>query len=215
MIVRIKKEPPDFRGLFFDANFRENSTEREGGRMSEKAAGWSREQAESRYIGSDVTLRALAEEAGVPFKTLSRWCKAGEWVKKREKINRRALKKAATQAVNRKAKELIKLLEASDEIEDALLMAAKALRATMETDEDGTELMDGRFRAGNLGQVVNAVGRQAETRMLLNGILTAEAREKIAIMKRKQLLEEQEAKEGGGAGEIRVILTKDAEELAQ
>ena len=100
-------------------------------------------------------------------------------------------------------------------IEDALLMAAKALRATMETDEDGTELMNGRFRAGNLGQVVNAVGRQAETRMLLNGIRTAAEREKLQLMKRKQRLEEQAAKEGGGPGEIRVVLTKEAEELAE
>ena len=182
--------------------------------MSEKAAGWSREEAESRYISSEITLRALAEEAGVPFKTLSRWCKDGGWVKKREKINRRALKKAATQAVNKKARELLKLLEASDEIEEALLIAARSMKANMEQDKYGMLATD-RFRAGNLGQVVNAVGRQAETRMLLSGILTVAEREKIQIMKRKQLLEEQEAKDGAGANEIRVILTGDAEELAQ
>lgn len=174
-----------------------------------------RMEAEQRYISSEITLRALAEEAGVPFKTLSRWSRDGGWVKKREKVNQRALKKAATQAVNRKAKELLKLLEASDLIEDALLTAARAMRENLAADANGALLTDGKFRAGNLGQVVNAVGRQAETRMLLSGILPAAEKEKIQIMKRKQSLEEQEAKEGAGGGELRVILTQEAEALSE
>ena len=180
-----------------------------------EAAGWSREEAESRYISSEITLKQLADEAHIPYKTMTRWCKEGGWVKKREKINRRALKKAATQAVNRKARELIKLLRASDEIEDALLMAAKALRANIAADEGGALLTDGRFRAGNLGQVVNAMGRQAETRMLLSGIMTAADKEKIELMRRKQALEEQAAAEDRGDGQIRVVMEQDAEALAE
>ena len=77
----------------------------------------------------------------------------------------------------KKARELAKLMEASDEIETALLTAAKAFRAKMLEDESGTLLTDGKFRAGNLGSVVNAIGRQTETRKTLAGLLADDRKE--------------------------------------
>ncbi len=174
-----------------------------------------RAAAEQRYISSSITLRALAQEMGLNSKTVSRWCKEGGWVKKREKINRRAMKKAATQAVNRKAKELIKLISASDALEDALLEAARAFAGAMAEEGSGALVTDGKFRAGNLMQIVNAVGRQTETRMLQSGILAAADAEKLRLMRRKQEMEEQAQAEGQGGGEIRVVLTQESEELAE
>ena len=138
---------------------------------AEKKPAWSREEAESRYVGSEITLKQLSQESGCALSTVTRWCKAGGWVKKREKVRKRALRKAAGKAVDKKAKELAKLLEASDEIEAALLTAARAFRKNMEADADGMLTTDGKLRAGNLSQIVAALGRQTETRMLQSGLI--------------------------------------------
>lgn len=160
--------------------------------MSEAAR---REKAEAAYVGGSMSLRELGKEMGISVSTLGKWSKAGEWKKKREKIAARALKKAATRAVNQKAKELAKLLEASDELESALLMAARAFQRNIAKDKQGLILTDGKFRAGNLSSIAGAIGRQAETRMMISGVMTAADREKIALMRRKQTLEEKKEKE--------------------
>lgn len=175
-----------------------------------------RAAAEQRYITGSMALRDLAQSMGVPFSTISRWCKEGEWVKKREQINKKALQKAAGQAVNKKAREMAKLLEASDELEETLLKAAQAFRNAM-AGENGMDalLVDGKFRAGNLAQIVNAVGRQAETRMLIGGMMTAADKAKIQLMRRKQRLEEKQMADGAAGGEVRVVMDKEAEALSE
>lgn len=70
--------------------------------------------AEERYIGGDVSLKALADELGLSASTLGKWKKAGEWDKKKGEVEQRAMKKAATHAVNKKARELCRLMEASE-----------------------------------------------------------------------------------------------------
>jgi len=175
-----------------------------------------RAAAEQRYITGSMALRDLAQSMGVPFSTISRWCKEGEWVKKREQINKKALQKAAGQAVNKKARELAKLLEASDELEETLLKAAQAFRNAMAGENSMDALLvDGKFRAGNLAQIVNAVGRQAETRMLIGGMMTAADKAKIQLMRRKQRLEEKQMAEGAAGGEVRVVMDKEAEVLSE
>lgn len=153
-----------------------------------------RKAAEQKYITGDMTLRALAQEIQIPFSTVSRWSKEGKWVKKRARIARRAMEKAATQAVNQKAKELLKLMAASDEIEEALLAAAKMFRqALTEEEKQGlSKTTDGRVRAGNINQIVSAIGRAAETRKLLG-----------------------EMEERDGQGEIRVVLTDEIRRLSE
>ena len=172
-------------------------------------------EAEQKYIAGGMTLRALAEETGIPFSTISRWSKAGSWTKKREKFQKRALRKAATRAVDKRAKELAKLLEASGEIEEALLLAARAFRAQMISDETGEKVTDGKTRAANLSSVTHALGRQAETRMLLSGILTMADREKLELLRRKQDMEErrEQAEQLTGGLDVRLIVDPDEEEM--
>ena len=142
--------------------------------------------AEEKYIGGDISLRALASELGMNASTLGKWKKAGEWEKKRDEVRQRAMKKAAVQAVNKKAKELCRLLEASDEMEYALLLAARAVVKNLCEDEDGLMVTDGKERADNMTRIVRAINQQAETRMRLSGIMDQAEQEKIALAWRKQ-----------------------------
>ncbi len=146
--------------------------------------------AEGRYIRGDISLKALAAEMGLSASTLGKWKKAGEWEKKRDQVQQRAMKKAATQAVNKKARELCRLLEASDEMEYALLLAARAVAKNLCEDEEGLMVTDGKERADNLTRIVRAINQQAETRMRLSGIMDQAEQEKIALLWRKQELDE-------------------------
>ena len=172
-------------------------------------------EAEQRYISSEITLRGLAEESGVPLSTLCKWSKAGGWKKKREKFQKRAMRKAVTRATDKRARELQKLIEASGEMEEALLTAARAFRAQLMADETGEKLTDGKNRAANLSSVAHAIGRQAETRMLLSGILSQADQEKLELLRRRQELEEKkaQAEQETGAAEVRLILEPEMEDL--
>lgn len=173
----------------------------------------NRLEAENKYIAGSMTLRALAEQMQIPFSTICRWSKAGGWAEKRKKVNRRAQNKAITQAVNKKARELQKLLEASGEIEKALLMAARKFRKAMDRDKYGM-VVDAKNRAANMAGIVNAIGRQAETRMLLSGILPAAEKEKLELMRRKQDWDEKRAQDENGGGAV-IELAEGVEEYAE
>ena len=95
--------------------------------------------------------------------------------------------------MNLKAKELAKLMAASDEIEKALLTAARAINRNMTKDKSGMLVTDGKWRAGNLAGVVNALGRQTETRRMM-----------------REMLEERE--EGSG---WRIQMAEDVEQLSE
>ena len=140
-----------------------------------------KKRAEERYLSEDISLKALAGEEDVKYQTLRGWCKAGEWVKKRQNIQRQAVKRATAQAVTKRARELCKLLEASDEMESALLLAAKAIAKNLGDDPEGLMVTDGRQRAGNLTRIAQAIGKQAETRMMLSGIMTEEGQGGVEI----------------------------------
>ena len=162
-----------------------------------------RMEAEQRYIAGEETLAKLAAETGIPLTNLKRWCKQYGWVKKREKFQKRALRKAAVHAADKKARELAKLFEASEDMEAALIAAAKALRQDMQdcAEDFPTRFATGEFRAKNVEHIAKALNKQAETRMLISGVMAAADREKIELMKRKQDAEEQKARqeaEGGG-----------------
>ena len=116
--------------------------------------------AEKRYLESGETLRALAESMKVDYETVKRWSREGQW----------ADKKRRARGVSAKDKQLSKLMEASDEIEEALQMAAMGLKRKMAEDPDGAEIADGKFRAGNLNSIAHAIDRQTKTRMLLSSV---------------------------------------------
>ena len=130
-----------------------------------------RREAEAMYIAGSMSLRALAEQTKIPFNTIKNWSREDKWPDKRKKVTKRARKKAVTRAVNQKAKELAKLMAASDEIEKALLTAARAINRNMTKDKSGMLVTDGKWRAGNLAGVVNALGRQTETRRMMREML--------------------------------------------
>ena len=167
--------------------------------------------AEEMYIGGDVSLKALASELGISASTLGKWKKAGEWEKKKGEVEQRAMKKAATHAVNKKARELCRLMEASDEIEYALLLAARAVVKNLCEDEEGLIVTDGKERADNMTRIVRAINQQAETRMRLSGIMDQAEEEKIALLWRKQELDERKEAQDQAAEKEGVTIRLDAE----
>lgn len=167
--------------------------------------------AEEMYIGGDVSLKALASELGISASTLGKWKKAGEWEKKKGEVEQRAMKKAATHAVNKKARELCRLMEASDEMEYALLLAARAVVKNLCEDEEGLIVTDGKERADNMTRIVRAINQQAETRMRLSGIMDQAEEEKIALLWRKQELDERKEAQVQAAEKEGVTIRLDAE----
>ena len=170
-------------------------------------------EAEQRYISGDITLRALAEETGIPLSTLSRWSRARGWTKKRERFQARAMKKAVTKATDKKARALAQLMDASGEIETALLLMARGVRALLDGDEALRDQLEN-GRASHLKSLVDALGRQTETRMLLSGILSEADKEKLALLRRRQELDEKrEQEDHATSAEVRLILDPDLEGL--
>ena len=167
-----------------------------------------------RYLTEGISLRALAKETGMPYSTLKNWNQKEGWAKERASIDDEAFKKAAVDAVNNKARELCKLLKASDELEKALLLAAKAFTAYLRGEGVGESLTDKKTWADNLNHIVAAISKQAETRMMLSGILAKDEEEKLALMRRKQSLEERKEMQEA-AGSVTVTLDKGARELAE
>ena len=167
--------------------------------------------AEEMYISGDVSLKALASELGISASTLGKWKKAGEWEKKKGEVEQRAMKKAATHAVNKKARELCRLMEASDEMEYALLLAARAVVKNLCEDEEGLIVTDGKERADNMTRIVRAINQQAETRMRLSGIMDQAEEEKIALLWRKQELDERKEAQDQAAEKEGVTIRLDAE----
>ena len=137
-----------------------------------------RMEAEEKYVAGEMTLRDLAKETGISLSALGKWSRERKWGKKRQKFREKALKKAVSRAADKKARELAKLLEASDEMEAALLTAARAIRENLDLDKNGKKVTDGQFRAGNLGKIAAAIGRQAETRLALANALKEDAQDK-------------------------------------
>ncbi len=171
-------------------------------------------KAKQRYLTENISLKTLSEDMDIPLSTVKTWCRKEGWTKERASIEDQAFKKAAVKAVNKKARELCKLLEASDELEKALLLAAKAFSAYLEGEGGSEILTDKKTWADNLNHIVAAIGKQAETRMMLSGIMAKDEEEKIALMRRKQSLEERKERQDA-AGSLGIVLDEKAEELAQ
>ncbi len=123
-----------------------------------------RSKAEKLYLESGITLRALADDMRVSYDTVKRWSREGKWAEKRRQGS------GAEKQPSAKEKQLNRLMQASDEIEEALQMAAKGIRLKMAEDTDGTEIADGKFRAGNLKSIAHAIDRQTKTRILLSSV---------------------------------------------
>ncbi len=102
-------------------------------------------------------------------------------------------------------------MEASDEIEYALLLAARAVVKNLCEDEEGLIVTDGKERADNMTRLVRAINQQAETRMRLSGIMDRAEEEKIALMRRKQELDERKEAQDQASEKEGVTILLDAE----
>lgn len=167
-------------------------------------------EAEQRYVAGNETLKGLADGMGLPLSTIKRWCKAGDWVKKRQKAQKRALRKAVTRATDKRARELMRLFEASESLECALIAAAKALN--QDAEDFPTQFATGENRAKNVEHIAKALNKQTETRMLISGVMAAADREKIDLLKRKQDAEEQKARQDAEGGGLVIRLEESGEE---
>ena len=107
-----------------------------------------REEAESRYVAGSMTLKALAEEAGVPLETVKRWSTQGGWQQKRR--DARGREKGSGKSKGK----LSRLMEASDEVEIVLAQAVKVMDGETE-------------KAENISRMVEAINRQTATRLML------------------------------------------------
>ena len=170
--------------------------------------------AKQRYMTGGVSLRALSRETGIPYSTMEKWSRKEGWAKEKASMESQAMKKAAVEAADKKARELCKLLEASDELEKALLLAARTLSRYLEGSEGDEAMKDKKTWVDNLNHIVAAIGKQAETRMMLSGILAKDEEEKIALMRRKQTLEERKERQEASGG-LAITLDKETEELAE
>ena len=165
-------------------------------------------------MSENITLKALSEETGIPYSRLKRWSQTESWSRERASIEDQAFRKAAVKAVNKKARELCKLLEASDELEKALLLAARTLSRYLEESEGDEPMKDKKTWVDNLNHIVAAIGKQAETRMMLSGIMARDEEEKIALMRRKQSLEERKEQQEASSG-LGIVMDKETGELAE
>ena len=172
-----------------------------------------RQEAEQRYIAGEETLAEIAAGMKLPLSSVKRWCKAGDWVKKRDKFKKRALKKAVTQAANKKARELARLLEAGDEIEKALLITARQLAKSAEEHPTVFALSQSK----TMLNVSESIERMAHARQMTGGAMTAADREKIDLLRRKQELEERKVKaeENREAGGVTFTLEKELDEITE
>jgi len=173
-----------------------------------------RARAEQMYISGAQTLRELAEETGVSVSTLSRWCKQGGWVKKRERVQKRAMRKAADRAVDRKARELSRLIQASGELERGLLAAAKGA-ADILAEEGGGEMLDGKRRSANFANMAGTLERLAAARQILGFTQSATEAERLQLDREKHEFEMQKTADANGSAGVRVEIEPAAEDLAE
>lgn len=123
-----------------------------------------KQSAERLYVNGNMTLRTLAEEMDVSYAAMKRWSREGKWSGKR-----RQKKSAASPQDEKKKKAMSSLQMASNDLEEALQMAASGIKRKMAEDSEGTEITDGKYRAGNLKSIAYAIGQQTRTRMMQSG----------------------------------------------
>lgn len=172
-------------------------------------------EARQRYVTGVESLAAIGKALGISENTMGKWCREGKWVQERKKFQKRAARKAINKAVDKKARELARLLEASECMESALVKAARAFDSDM--DRNSAKFANGQMRGRNIESLSKAIRAQVDTRMLISGIMSAADRERIDLMRKKQELEErkemqQQEQEAGG---VRIVMDQDVEELAE
>lgn len=106
----------------------------------------NKQEAEARYVHGTMTLKALAEEAGMPAETIRLWSRQGGWQLKRRQA--RGCEKEKGKG------KLSRLMEASEEVEIVLAQAVKVMDGETE-------------KAENISRMVEAINRQTATRLML------------------------------------------------
>ena len=98
------------------------------------------EQIETIYVHGRKSYRALAEEYGVPFKTLSYYAKRNKWPEKRRQFRDKVRTKADAKESNRQANRLIGIGESAEKVVDIIQNALEdpmQFRRRVYIDDDG------------------------------------------------------------------------------
>lgn len=183
----------------------------------------TKEEAEIRYVTGTETLKEISAETGMNLRTLEKWCKMNDWVKKREQANDAAVIGAVKRRVSKRARQLEKVMIAIERLEDlgvtftlmALEDAEKFPRGYV--DQDGNErsnLLDG-MRSRAYKDLTDAVKNVAGLRMTVDEIMTKQEKEKLAIEKRKLKLAEKAADKETETNRIEVVFAEGMEELME
>ena len=162
-----------------------------------------RQEAEQRYITGKETLAEIAAGMGLPLSSIKRWCKSGDWVKKREKYRKKVMRKAVNRASDKKARDVARLLEASEEMERTLLILARDMR--IKAEEGNADMKQSKYFLN----VAWSLEKMANVRHMTGGAMTAAEKEKLALLREKQ--EQETAK---GKEDARIELAADMEEIS-
>lgn len=205
-------------GLFFSGSFLGfgcGIMQGTGGMEDEAMSEDKKAEARQRYVTGTESLAAIGAALGISENTMGKWCREGKWVQERKKFQKRAARKAINKAVDKKAKELARLLEASECMESALVKAARAFDSDM--DRNSAKFANGQMRGRNIESLSKAIKTQLDTRMLISGIMSTADRERIDLMRKKQELEERKEKQQQEqeAGGVKIVMAQDVEELAE
>ncbi len=168
-----------------------------------------KQKIKARYVAGEATLLEISRDSGVSMDALKAWRDQEGWGRERKK--NRARRRSALSASGN-AEKLRRLLEASDKLEEALLDAVNTFSQCLR-GEDIEKLTSQKTWADNLSHIAAAIGKQAETRMTLSGIMSRDEEEKLELMRRKQALEEQ--KEMQAASGFSIVMDRETEELSE
>lgn len=157
-----------------------------------------RPEAATEYITNNKSINAIAQEMGIGRSTVARWAKDEKWKEQREKMHRRAVKRATTAQVKKEAKKLQTLTTAANKAERALSLAAGLVESALEEinkmpeinkNIKAAEILNG-YALKNLQSLADAIGSQTKTAFMLRGMLTEAEKRKLEVEKKKLALEE-------------------------
>lgn len=171
-------------------------------------------EARARYITGTESLKTLAEAMGISENRMEKWSQEGKWSQERRNYRRKTGDAAVKAAMKSEVKRLAILMKANRSMERALELAAKEIES--ELKKTPGLVIDGKFRGGNMRNVAETLQRVTENAMLLSGIMPAEKKEQLRLLREKQALEERkEAQRTQDAGDVKIVMEAEVEEMAE
>lgn len=164
-----------------------------------------RNKLEAEYITSLKSYRDLADEFGVPFKSVCVLGREGEWRQKRKKYRESVVTKTVNKTAEKESKKLSKLISSADKaagvIEKALSDSQQFNRYVITQKEaDGSETtqeyMFDKTDTKALRDIVACLKDLTAVMRNLNNIPTASETEQMNIQREKLEIEKKKAEDG-------------------